>query len=52
MSGYRAIVLHFQRRLPVFDRNPSTEKIHEIEGIPIYHSEGQDTPYLTKAAEH
>ncbi|MCK9859018.1 hypothetical protein [Paenibacillus sp. ATY16] len=31
----------------VFDKNPSAERIHEVSGIPIYHTNGQDTPYLT-----
>ncbi|WP_127495904.1 hypothetical protein [Paenibacillus glycanilyticus] len=31
----------------VFDKNPSAERIHEVSGIPIYHTNGQDAPYLT-----
>lgn len=28
------------------DQNPSAERIHEVGGIPIYHSKGQDKPFL------
>ena len=28
------------------DQNPSAKRIHEVEGVPIYHSKGQDKPFL------
>ncbi|ACS99211.1 hypothetical protein [Paenibacillus sp. JDR-2] len=31
----------------IFDNNPSAKRMHEVEGISVYHSEGQETPYLT-----
>lgn len=32
--------------MDIYDQSPSAERIHEVEGIPIYHSEGQDKPFL------
>jgi len=30
----------------VYDRNPSEERVYEVGEIPIYHTEGQDEPFL------